>query len=410
MKRGAVITGVGCVTPIGIGFEEFSRALQLGRSGVGPIALFDATTSACKVAAEVDRFDPLAFMDLREARALPRVVQFAVAAAKLAVRDAYLVVERPERVAIVAGTSSGPLAYALEQHAIYLERGVRRTHPSLPAYAHNSVLASECAIQLGIRGPVLAVSSACTSGADAIGLGQMMIESGAVDIVLAGGADAPIIQSLLASFERLGLVSTHFNDCPGNAARPFSEDRDGLVIGEGAAMLVVEAEEHAAARGARTRARLLGYGATCDAGSHFRQEPSGRDAIRAIEIALSAAGMSASSLDYVNAHGTGTRDNDPFEAMVLQRVLGERALDVPVSSSKSQFGHLLGASGAVEAAAVVAAIEGRFAPATLNLERVASDCELSHVRDVRPLDVDAALSVSFGFGSRNAALVLGRAL
>lgn len=404
---GVVITGVGCVTPIGTGFADFARALRVGTSGVGRISLFDAESSECRVSAEVRGFDPLNFMDPREVRALPRVAQFAVAAARMAVEDSQLTLDRPERVAVLLGTSSGPLAYALEQHAIFLERGARRTHPSSPAYAHNSVIASECAIQLGVHGPVLTVSSACTSGTDAIGLGRMMIASGCVDVVLVGGADAPITPSLVAAFDRLGLLATHYNDIPSEAARPFSQDRDGLVLGEGAAVFVLEAEQHARARGARCRARILGYGATCDASSHFRQEPSGRDAIRAIEMAMEEAGVGASALNYINAHGTGTRDNDPFEASVLRRILGDFALRVPVSSSKSQFGHLLGASGAVEVAAVVAAIDGRFVPSTLNLKSPATDCELAHVFEVRQMDIELALSVNFGFGSRNAALIVG---
>ncbi len=405
-----VITGVGCVTPIGIGLDAFSDSLRRGVSGVGPLSLCDPTPHECRVAAEVRNFDALEFMDLREARTLPRVAQFAVAAARLALRDARLELQAiRDRVGIVVGTSSGPIAYSLEQHAIYFERGMRRVHPSTPAYGHNGVIASECAIQLGIHGPVLTLSSACTSAADAIGLGRTMIQAGMVDVLLVGGADAPICPSVFAGFERLGMMPTQYNSRPEAAARPFDVDREGLVLGEGAVIFVMEGEHHARRRDARLVGEVAGYGATCDAWSHFKQEESGTDAARAIEQALACCGISSADIDYINAHGTGTRENDPFEARVLRRVFGERISQVPVSSSKSQFGHLLGAAGAVEAAAVLVAINEGFAPPTLNLEHPDPECELAHVA-CKPLtcSIDTALSTSFGFGSRNAALVFRR--
>lgn len=401
-----VVTGVGCISPIGIGFSSFVDALRRGESGIGPVTLFDASGSRCKLAAEVTSFDPLSFMELREARALPRVAQFAVAASRMALADARLEVwPRATRIGVVLGTSSGPLAYALEQHAVFLEKGVRRTHPSLPAYAHNSVISSECAIQCGLKGPALTISSACTSAADAIGIGCGMIKAGVVDALLVGGADAPIMPALFAAFDRLGLMPVSFNDEPSRAARPFSADREGLVLGEGAAIFVIEDSNHASARGVVPLARVSGYGATCDASSHFHQEQSGVEAVRALEEAISGW---SDRVDYINAHGTGTFDNDPFEAKVLRTVFGARLDEIPVSASKSQFGHLLGACAAIEAAVVVAAIQEGVIPATLNLERPEPECRLNHIVAAREGRVDAALSVSFGFGSRNAALLFTR--
>lgn len=404
------VTGVGCVTPIGIGVASFAKGLRGGSSGVGRLSLCDPAPHACQVAAEVTGFDPAQFMDAREARALPRVAQFAVAAARLAAEDAGLrsPAER-ERAAVIIGTSSGPIAYSLEQHAIFFEKGMRRVHPLTPAYGHNAIVASECAIQLGCKGTTFALSSACTSSADAIGLAKMMIESGAVDVVFAGGADAPICPSVLGGFERLHMMPTSFNETPSRAARPFDRSREGLVLGEGAVVLVIEGGSHARARGARPRAALAGYGATCDAGSHFKQQESGEEASRAIVMACRGAGIAPSEIDYVNAHGTGTRENDVFEARVLKALLGSRAKSIPVSSSKSQFGHLLGAAAAIEAAATVLAIEGQFLPPTLNLDEPDEECDLDHVPGrAREHPVHVALSTSFGFGSRNAALVFRR--
>lgn len=404
------VTGIGCVTPIGIGVARFTKGLREGSSGLSRLSLCDPTPHACQVAAEVVGFDPGQFMDAREARALPRVAQFAVAAARLAAEDAGLcsAAERA-RAAVIIGTSSGPIAYSLEQYAIFFEKGMRRVHPLTPAYGHNAIVASECAIQLGCKGSTFAISSACTSSADAIGLAKMMIESGAVDVVFAGGADAPICPSVLGGFDRLHMMPTSFNAAPARAARPFDRGREGLVLGEGAVVLVIEAESHARSRGARLRAELAGYGATCDAGSHFKQEESGEEAARALSLACRSAGVSPSEIGYVNAHGTGTLENDVFEARVLKALLGARAKSVPVSSSKSQFGHLLGAAAAIEAAATIVAIEGQFVPPTLNLDDPDGECDLCHVPDrAREHSIKVALSTSFGFGSRNAALVFRR--
>jgi 3-oxoacyl-[acyl-carrier-protein] synthase II len=405
----ALVTGVGCVTPIGIGFSAFADALRRGVSGVGRVTHFDASHYFSKIAAEVRDFDPAVFMDLREAKALPRVAQFSLAAAHLAVRHAGIRDwSDAGRVAMVVGTSSGAVSYTLEQHAIFLEKGMRRVHPSMPAYAHNSIVASEPSIQLDIHGPVFAVSSACTSAVDAIGIGCGMLAAGIADVLLVGGADAPICPAVFAAFDRLGMLPRGYEDRPEVAARPFDVDRSGLVLGEGAGILVLETAAHARARGARGLVAISGYGASCDAKSHFRQEESGADAERAIRDALRSAGLEPSAVQYVNAHGTGTRENDPFESKVLDRVFGGSV--AWVSSSKSQFGHLLGACGAVEAIACIAAVLGKFVPPTVNLDRLDPACAaLRYVGGAaRDVAIDNAVSVSFGFGSRNAALLIER--
>lgn len=403
-----VVTGIGCVSPIATGFGPFADAIRRGVSGVGPLGAFDPTPYRCRVAAEVRDFHPADHMALREVRSSPRVVQFALASARLALEHARLAAwEDPARVGIVLGTSGGPAAYCYDQYLTYAERGARRVPPAFPAQAHSGVLASECAIQLGTHGPVLTISSACTSGADALGLARTMIQAGMADVVLSGGAEAPLFPMLFAAFDRLEMMPTRFNDSPAFASRPFSADRDGFVLGEGGAVLVLEREDRARARGATILARLAGYGATCDAKSHFAQEESGVDAERAIRTALAEAGVALDRVDYVNAHGSATRQNDPFETAVLRRVFGEGAARVPVSSSKSMFGHLLGAGPAIELAATIVGMQGGFLPPTINLDARDPSCDLDYVAGAaRPARIRAALSTSFGFGSRNAALVV----
>lgn len=407
--RGVAITGIGCVTPVGLGHQEFKAALKAGRSGVQAVSAFDATPYRCKVAAEVRDFRPQDFVPLREARTLPRVAQFAVAAARMALDDAGLSRLRdPARTGILLGTSIGPSSYNFEQFGIFLERGSRRMHPSFPAYAHNGMVASECAIELGINGPVMSISSACVSGADAIGMARLLIRQGVADVVLAGGSEAPLTPLLFGAFDRLSLMSSTFNETPFEASRPFAADRAGFVLGEGAAILVIEDEAHAAARGKEALAILTGYGGTCDAASHFSQAEGGEEAARAIEIALDQAGLCPADIDYVNAHGSATIQNDAFETALLRRVFGARVCDIGVSSTKSMVGHLMGAAGAVELAATVIGIRNGFIPPTMNLLYADPLCDLDYVPNAaRNGQINNALSLSFGFGSRNAALVVG---
>jgi 3-oxoacyl-[acyl-carrier-protein] synthase II len=404
----AVITGMGCVTPVGVGAVAFASALRKGLSGTGPLTRFDASPYACRVAAEVRDFRPGDHLGLREIRTLPRAVQFSLASSRMAMEDAQLNAwPDPARVGVLLGTSAGLVEYTTAQGAVFFERGVRRVQPTFLAYAHSGALASECAIQLGIHGPVLSTSSACTSGADALGLGAMMIASGMVDMLLVGASEAPLTPLLFASFDRFGIMSSRFNEQPERAARPFSADRDGFVLGEGSTVFLLEERTHALSRGARILAEVVGYGATCDASNHFKQDEQIRDAARAIEIALSAAGVTPAEVDYVHAHGSGTRHSDALETALLHRVLGEHARRVPVSSVKSTVGHCLGAASAIEVGACIAGIEGGFLPPTMNLEHPDPECDLDYVPNAaRSAELRVALAVSFGYGSRNAALVL----
>lgn len=409
-RMAVAITGMGCVTPIGIGVPAFAQSLKDGVSGTGPLTRFDAEPYECRVAAQVDDFQAVDFMSLRQARALPRVVQMGVAAARMAMEDAGIGAwADPNRVGVVAGSTGGPGSYHFEQGLIFVERGLRRMHPMFPAYGHLGSVASECAIQLDAHGPVFTVSSACTSSTDAIGMARAMIEGGLADVIVTGGTDCPLWPMLFGSFDRLKVMAREFNDRPEAASRPFSKDRDGFVMGEAAAMFVLERSDLAAKRGARVYAEVSGYGATCDADNHFSQEESGRDAIRAVEEALRQAGIEASELDYVNAHGSSTPANDSFETGVLKHVLGESASNVPVSATKSLVGHTFGACGAVEIAATLAGMREGFVPPTVNLEERDPECDLDYVSEgCRTQRIDMALSTNFGFGSRNAALVLRR--
>lgn len=405
-----VVTGMGCVTPIGIGLPAFSDALRAGRSGIGPVTRFDSRAYGCRVAGEVVDFEPAEFMALREARALPRVVQLAVAATRMALDDARLTAfPDPARAGVLLGSSGGPGSYQFEQGLIFVERGLRRMSPMFPAYAHNGSIASECAIEFGARGPVLTVSSACTSSADAFGLARGLLEGGMVDIVVAGGSDAPLAPVLFGAFDRIGAMSRGFNDRPEAASRPFARDRDGFVLAEGAAVFVLERRDHALERGARVHADLIGYGATCDADNHFTQAEDGQEADRALRQAMADAGIGPGDVDYVNAHGTATPQNDRFESGVIRRVLGEAGETTPVSSSKSMFGHTLGACGALELAATLVGMREGFVPPTANLEDPDPECAIAHVPvRARPARIDVALSTSFGFGSRNAAVAVRR--
>ncbi len=407
MAERVVITGLGCVTPLGV-LPEFWEGLTAGRSGIGALTAIDAAPYETRIAGQVRDFDPHQFMGRREAASMSRCVQFGVAAGKMALEHAGLVpdgIER-ERVGIYLGTSIGPLGHAMEQHAVFLEKGIARVHPMAPAQNYPGVLASELAILLGLNGPAITISTACTSGADAVGLALAQIRAGVVDVALAGGSEAPIFPMLFASFDRLGLMSRK-NENPAAACRPFDLGRDGFALSEGAAVCVLESETYARSRGASLLAELAGFGASCDAYHHLQQDPSGRQAARAIESALRDAGAGVEDIGYISAHGTGTRANDTFETAVIKQVFGKRAYDVPMSSIKSMCGHLMGACGALELVACVKTLTDGVVPPTANLAMPDPDCDLDYVpNNARAASIGTILSNTFGFGSRNAALVV----
>ncbi len=410
------ITGIGVVTPIGIGLERFWNGLQAGRSPVKRIDRFDASAFRSQVAAQVDDFDPTDFMDAKAARQTERFSQFALACGRLALDDAGLRpgtpgAPRAERFGVYVGSALGGIAYAEEQHERYIDRGIRAVAPNLALAVFGGAAPANVGMALGLTGPVLSTANSCAAGAVAIGEAFHLVRSGGADAVLAGGVEAPLSPLAFGAFDIIRALGAGHNDEPWSAARPFDSERDGFVMGEGAALLVLEAADVAARRGAEPYAELRGFAATSDAYHMVQPRPDGRQAARAARLALADGGMKAAEVDYVNAHASSTPLGDAAEAVALARALGQRAREVPVAGTKAYYGHPLGASGAIEAAICSLAIARSWAPGTVNLEdpdpRVTE-----HLPSVRaePLEaeVGAALSTSFGFGGLNAALALSR--
>jgi 3-oxoacyl-[acyl-carrier-protein] synthase II len=403
----ALITGLGLVTPIGTGTEQVWEALLSGRSGAAPIEGFDVSAYDTRIACQVEGFDAADFMPARDAARCDRFAQMAVAAGVLAWDDAGLTDEIDlDRAGAVVGSGIGGFYTIEEQHRALDRGGPRRVSPfAVPKLMPNAAAAA-VGMRLGLRGINHCVTSACATGAHSLGEALMAIRAGRADVVLAGGSEATVTPLALAAFARMGALSKR-NDDPRAASRPFDAGRDGFVMGEGAAVLVLESEEHARRRGARVIARLSGYGATADAFHLTQPDPEGDGAVRAMTIALEDAGVSPEELDYVNAHGTSTPYNDRIETLAIKKALGPESKRIPVTSTKSQTGHLLGAAGAVEAAATALIIDRGVIPRTINLEEPDPECDLDYVPDEpREERVNVALSNSFGFGGQNACLVL----
>ncbi|HEV2754502.1 MAG TPA: beta-ketoacyl-ACP synthase II [Actinomycetota bacterium] len=403
----AVITGLGLVTPIGTGTDEVWDALLEGRSGAAPIEGFDVSGYETRIGAQVRDFEPTAYMDRRDATRSDRFTQLAVAAAALAWQDAGLAdaVDR-DRAGVIVGSGIGGL-YTIEEGDAALARGgPRRVSPfTVPKLMPNAAAAA-ISMQLGLRGINHCVSSACATGAHALGEALMAIRAGRADVVLAGGTEAALTPLALAAFARMGALSQR-NDDPERASRPFDAGRDGFVFGEGAGVVVLESEEHARRRGAAPLAKLAGYGATADAFHLTQPDAEGDGATRAMALALEDAGVFPEDVDYVNAHGTSTPYNDRIETLAIKRALGPESKRVPVTSTKSQTGHLLGAAGAVEAAVTALIVDRGVIPRTINLEEPDPECDLDYVPDEpREQRVKTALTNSFGFGGQNACLVL----
>ena len=408
LKR-VVITGVGVVSPVGIGKGPFLDALLAGRSGVRRIERFDTTDFPVKIAAEVRDFDPLAFIDRKWTKRMDRYAQYGAAAATLALEDSgYPVGEDPYAVGALIGSGVGGLDTQMEQIGVLLEKGPTRVSPFfIPMMIPN--MASACSsILLGLKGPVNATCTACAAGTNALGDAFSLIRRGDATAMFAGGAEAAINQVGMSAFAALRALSTR-NDEPEKASRPFDAQRDGFVMGEGGGVLVLEEMEHALGRGAHIYAEIVGYGMTGDASHLTEPDETGEPAGLAMTRALNDAGIDPSEVDYVNAHGTSTPLGDAMETQAIKRSLGAHAAKVMISSNKSMFGHCLGAAGALEAAATVLCIEaGKVAP-TINLEYPDPACDLDYVPNVaRDADVDVAMSNSFGFGGHNAAIVLRR--
>jgi len=408
--RRVVVTGIGLVTPVGLTREETWEALVAGRCGIGPITLFDASGFDSRIAGEVKGFDPLRCMDRKEARRADRFTQFAVAAAQEALAQAGLAIaeEDGRRTAIIVGTAMGGVMTLAEEYEQLRTKGPGRVSPFLMPMMLPDMASGQLSIRLGARGPNYALVSACASGADAIGEAANMIARGDVDAALAGGSEAPIPPIAVAGFAAAKALSTR-NDDPATASRPFAAGRDGFVIAEGCGLLVLEAEEHAKARGARILAEVAGYAATSDAYHITQPHEQGEGAVRAMQLALARAGLEPDDVDYINAHGTSTPLNDRMETLAIKRAFGEYAYHVPISSTKSMTGHLLGAAGAVEAAVCVLTIERGVIPPTANYVEPDPACDLDYVPNVaRPATVDVAMTNSFGFGGHNSCLIFRR--
>ncbi len=414
-RRRIWITGIGVVTPIGTGVDAFRAGLRRAESPVKRIDRFDPSPFRSQVAAQVDDFDPLAWMPPKTARQLDRFSQFGMVAGRLALDDAGLRpgeagAPDPERVGIYLGSALGGIAFAEEQHEQFMEKGIRQVAPTLALAVFGGAAPANLGIALDVRGPILSTANSCASGAVALGEALGDLREGRVDAAIAGGSEIPLSPLAFGAFDIIRALSAGHNDDAAHAARPFDAERDGFVMGEGAALLVLEEADAAERRGATPYAELLGYGATSDAHHMVQPRADGREAARAATIALDDGGVDPGEIDYVNAHASSTPIGDVAEARAITMALGERAATVPVSGTKALYGHPLGASGAIEAAICALAIRDGWAPATVNL--VAPEPELDGLlpallRDGRAGDYRRVLSTSFGFGGLNAALVLG---
>ena len=410
-KRRVVVTGLGVISSIGIGKQVFWESLSLGRSGIVPITAFDASAFTTRFAGEIRDFDPAQYIDFKRLKRMDRTSQLAVACAKMAVQDAGLDFQKNgarERSGVIIGTAMAGHGYILNQHAILMEKGPMRINPFTALAAFPDACASNISIELGITGPSFSLSTACSSASDAGGYAFEAIRSGAMDFLIMGGAEASIYPGILAAFCVARALSTR-NEEPQKASRPFSMDRDGFVLGEGAGILVLEEYQHAKARGAHIYGEILGHGMTCDAYHMTAPDPEGKEAARAMRTALANAGVSASDVHYINAHGTSTPLNDKTETLIIKKVFGERASQIPISATKSMIGHLIGAAGAVELIATLLAMENSEIPPTINYSSRDPECDLDYVpNQSRKCKIQIAMKNSFGFGGKNSVLILGK--
>ncbi|PWH17816.1 MAG: beta-ketoacyl-[acyl-carrier-protein] synthase II [Anaerolineae bacterium] len=410
MRRRVVVTGLGCISPVGNDIHTLWESISHGVSGIGPITQFDASEHKTKIAAEVKNFDAAALFGAREARKMDRYTQFALAAAQQALQQAKLAIDDSvrDRIGVVIGTGIGGIHTLIEQYHVFQERGPSRVSPFLVPMMLPDSAGSMVAIHFGLRGPNLAVITACATGNNAIGEATEMIRRGQADVMLAGGSEAALIPVAMAGMNVMGALSTR-NDDPPRASRPFDLHRDGFVMGEGAAVLVLEELEFAQKRGATILAEISGYGHTNDAYHVSAPAENGYGAALCMRQALENANLTVAQIDYINAHGTSTPLNDKSETMAIKTVFGERAYHVPISSSKSMTGHLLGASGALEAVICVLALQHQYLPPTINYETPDPECDLDYVPNIgRAANVRHILSNSFGFGGHNASIILSQ--
>ena len=410
MSRRVVVTGMGCISPVGNNVKETWESILAGKSGAAQITHFDASKHKTRFAAEVKGFDPVSLFSTREARKMDRFTQFAVAVALEALNQSGLKIDESnrDRVGVVIGTGIGGIGTLLEQAEVMRERGPERVSPFLVPMMISDSAPGMLAIRFGARGPNMALATACASGNNAIGEALEMIRRGAADAMIAGGSEAALVPVAMAGMNVMTALSTR-NDDPETASRPFDKDRDGFLMGEGAGMVILEELAHAQARGATILGEVSGYGTTDDAHHISAPAENGAGAAIAMKLAVENANLSLSDIGYINAHGTSTPLNDKSETAAIKTVFGEQAYNIPVSSTKSMTGHLLGASGAIEAVFCLLAMREQILPPTINYRTPDPECDLDYVpNQPRQASPKHVMSNSFGFGGHNATLIFSR--
>ncbi|MFC2026130.1 beta-ketoacyl-ACP synthase II [Chloroflexota bacterium] len=410
MRRRVVITGLGCITPVGNDVDSFWTNIRSGVSGVGPITSFDPSELKTKIAAEVKGFDGKSLFGHRDTRRMDLFAQYALASTLQAVESAELEIDENnnDRIGVVIGTGIGGMGTLDDQLELFRKRGPLRVSPFFVPMMLPDTASSMVAIKFGVRGPNFGISTACATGTNAVGEATEIIRRGAADVMIAGGSEAGLIPVALAGLNVMGAMSTR-NDDPQTASRPFDLNRDGFVMGEGAAVLILEELEFALERGAPILAEMSGYGTTNDAYHISAPAHNGSGAAKCMQLALENAGMSTDEVDYINAHGTSTLLNDKSETAAIKTVFGEQAYKTPISSTKSMTGHLLGASGALEALICVKSIQTGIIPPTINYKTPDPECDLDYTPNTaRKLKVENSMSNSFGFGGHNATIIISR--
>lgn len=408
MKKRVVITGLGCVTPVGTGKDDFWVNIKSGVSGIDKITRFDYTNYQTQIAGEVKDFTPEDYISKKELKKMDRFTQFAMVASKLAVADSELDLNNIDgnRMGTVIGTGIGGVETIEAQHKNLLEKGNRRVSPFFIPMMIGNMAAGQVAIEFGAKGPSTNICTACASGTNSVGDAFKIIQRGDADIMIAGGTEAAVAEFAVAGFCNMKAMSTN-NDNPQKASRPFDKDRDGFVMGEGCGILILEELESAIKRNAKIYAEIVGYGMTSDAYHITTPAENGEGAARAMQMAINDAGIEPEKIDYINAHGTSTYYNDLYETMAIKSVFGENAKNISISSTKSMTGHLLGASGAIEAIVCALAIKDSFVPPTINLENPGEGMDLDYTPNKgKERTINYALSNSLGFGGHNATIVL----
>jgi 3-oxoacyl-[acyl-carrier-protein] synthase II len=408
--RRIVITGMGCISPLGLSVDSFWQGLMDCKSAIGPITHFDTEGFQTKIAAEVPDFDPEKWISKRDVRQMDRFIQFAIAAADQAIRDSGLEMtdDISERVGTLVGVGLAGLETLEKTKETLLAKGPRRISPYFIPSLISNLAPGQISIRFNAKGPSITTTTACSSAAHALGDAYNWIRRDVADVMIAGGAEATITPLGIGGFNALKALSTN-NDDPQGASRPFDRDRDGFVMAEGSGMLILEELEFAKKRGARIYAELTGYGATADANHITAPAPDGSGAMRCMKMAVNDAGINLEDVDYINAHGTSTPVNDPLETLAIKKAFGDHARKLAISSTKSAIGHLLGATGAVEAIATIKSIENQVGPPTLNLDNPDPECDLDYIpKEPRPMKIDHAISNSLGFGGTNATIAISK--